>query len=115
MDAAPDDAEVVLVVGAAELKTKLFVSRHGREAQFPDASVIADPRGDIASHYKVIVSPYTVVVDTKGRVVAKGSATTGGEMWLLINQADRLTTLGNPMRELNTIGMAAVHSVPGDR
>jgi peroxiredoxin len=86
----PDDAEVVLVVRGSAVKVKLFVSRHGREARFPEVPVVADPEGTVSERYKVVVAPYTVVLDTARRVVAKGSAITDGDMWLLMSQADRI-------------------------
>ncbi len=87
----PDEAEVVLVVRAGELKTKLYVSEYGRDELFRQVPVIADPDGRVSADYKVVVAPYTVIVDAAGRVGAKGSALTGGEIWMLMNQADRLS------------------------
>src|SRR5438128_1370489 len=109
----PDEAEVVLVAGAGELKTKLFVSQYGRDALFPEVSVIADPEGKASSQYKAIITPYTVVVDTRGRVAAKGSVTTGGEVWLLMNQADRLGRAVPSVPGIPVLAMDGGDPVPG--
>lgn len=50
--AKEEDVEVVLVVRAGELQTKLFVSQHYRDREFPDVPVTADPDNHVAGQYK---------------------------------------------------------------
>jgi len=83
----------VLVVRARELPARLFVtehSEHAREVNFPQAPVLSDPQNRVADAYNARVVPYIVVVDAQGRIAAKGSGFTLGQIGNLLNQADRL-------------------------
>jgi hypothetical protein len=85
-----EGVDVVLIVTANELQTKLHVAAYRGEENFPNTMVLADSEQDLMEQYKVAAVPYTVVVDEDGRIGAKGAGFTLGEMGALLSQAKAL-------------------------
>jgi len=82
--------ELVLVVRAKPLDTRLFLGGLRREINFPHVPVLADPQGELAEAYKVRMVPFNVVVDEDCRIGARGVGLLLEEISGLIRQSDEL-------------------------
>ena len=85
-----EGVQLIVVVSATAMNTRLFVEQYRREELFPDLPVVADLHQEIMSQYKVAAVPYIVAVDQDGQIGAKGAALSSGEIALLLQQADQM-------------------------
>ena len=87
---------LLLVITAEEARARLFVQRFTLEEKHPDVIVLADPKRNVASRYKVGAVPYAVVVDEEGHIGAAKVGVKEEDIPVLIDAAAdrRLRRLG---------------------
>jgi methylamine dehydrogenase accessory protein MauD len=113
---AIEGVELILVVSAKELETRLFLAEADRDVNFPEVLALADSNRRLTHTYRVAAVPYAVVVDEDARIAGKRTGWSPGEIESLMRQAEALRQppqAGDEGRELQEI-QAQVECAPAE-
>jgi hypothetical protein len=87
---ANPDLNTVVVIGADETKTRLFIEPYNPTVAFPNVAIVADPKRMLAEQYQVATVPYATIVDGDGIVGAKGVPASITELATYVQRAVNL-------------------------